>query len=79
MVKEKLQSHTGNITSKHGSHAPTRKDLLKCVAEICYDSDGKLVLDLSKRKCPPELKKRIVDHYSKGGTVDLKIGKMDVD
>jgi hypothetical protein len=54
---------------------PTKKQLQRCIGEVCFNEDGEIVIDMTKtaKSCPIELRQRIADYYVKGGVVNMKM------
>jgi hypothetical protein len=61
-----------SVASKN--RKPSKRDIKRCIGEVCFDENGEIVIDMTKTKnCPIELRQRIADYYVKGGVVNMKM------
>lgn len=78
MVKAK-GTQGGKRESATSEWKPTKKQLLRCVGEVCFDENGEIVVDLSKnaKSCPIELREKIASYYAKGGVVNMRLPRVE--
>ena len=63
----------GNVDSVTGKTALGR-DGLTCTGNICFTSDGGIVVDLTKSECSPSAVREVTQRTLKGADVSFKVG-----
>lgn len=71
----KTKGSTKQDSSAAKDWKPSKRQIKRCIGEVCFNEDGEIIVDLTKhaKSCPLDLRQRIAEYYAKGGIVNMKM------